>query len=154
MIEHDQFGLGKFKLVESSEQGMLAEVARSVRQQQPIVFLGWEPHPMNKQFKMDYLEGGDAVFGPDFGGATIYTNVRAGYVAECPNVGRLMQNLSFTLAGENAMMQAILDEHQSPEKATTNWLKANPGVLDQWLDGVTTWEGKPALPAVKAALGS
>ena len=29
---------------------------------------------------MKYLDGGDDVFGPNFGGATIYTNVRAGYM--------------------------------------------------------------------------
>ena len=154
MIHSDQFGLGHFQLVESSEQGMLAEVARAVRNKEPIVFLGWEPHPMNKEFKMDYLSGGDKVFGPNYGGATVFTNVRAGYVQQCPNVGRLLANMKFNLAGEDAMMGAILDKHASPEQATTDWLKANPDVLNTWLDGVTTWDGKPALAAVKAKLGS
>ena len=52
------------------------------------MFLGWEPHPMNANFEMKYLAGGDDVFGPNFGGATVFTNVRAGYLTECPNVGR------------------------------------------------------------------
>ena len=154
MIKGDQFGLGHFELIESSEQGMLAEVARDVREKQPIVFLGWEPHPMNKEFKMDYLSGGDKVFGPNYGGATVYTNTRAGYVQQCPNVGRLLANMKFTLAGEDAMMGAILDKHESPEQATMDWLKANPDVLNTWLEGVTTWDGQPALAAVKAKLGS
>ena len=153
MIHDNQFGLGHFQLVESSEQGMLAEVSRAVRTKEPIVFLGWEPHPMNKEFKMDYLSGGDEVFGPNYGGATVYTNTRAGYVEQCPNVGQLLKNMQFDLAGEDAMMGAILDEKESPEKATADWLKANPGVLDTWLVGVTTWDGQPALPAVKGKLG-
>ncbi len=33
-----------FKLIESSEQGMLAQVERAYRAKQPIVFLAWEPH--------------------------------------------------------------------------------------------------------------
>ena len=154
MIHGNQFGLGKFQLVESSEQGMLAEVARAERTKEPIVFLGWEPHPMNKEFKMDYLTGGDEVFGPNYGGATVYTNVRAGYAQQCPNVDRLLRNLKFNLAGEDAMMGAILDKHETPEQATTDWLKSNPDVLNAWLDGVTTWDGQPALAAVKAKLGS
>jgi glycine betaine/proline transport system substrate-binding protein len=154
MIKNNQFGLGKFQLVESSEQGMLAEVARSVRNKEPIVFLGWEPHPMNKNFKMDYLSGGDDVFGPNYGGAVVYTNVRAGYDKQCPNVAKLLHNLKFSLAGENTMMGAILDQHEAPEKAANSWLKANPDVLDAWLDGVTTWDGQPALAAVKSKLGS
>ena len=60
---------------------MLAEVQRASRSNKPIVFLGWEPHPMNTNFKIAYLTGGDDVFGPNFGGATVYTNVRKGYVA-------------------------------------------------------------------------
>jgi glycine betaine/proline transport system substrate-binding protein len=153
MIEEDAFGLGEFELVESSEQGMLAQVARATRNEEPIVFLGWEPHPMNKNFELAYLSGGDDVFGPDYGGATVYTNVRAGYLEECPNVGQLLKNLKFTLEMENAIMAAILDEGQSPEDAATAWLKDNPDVLEPWLEGVETLDGEPGLPAVKEHLG-
>ncbi|MCB2030998.1 MAG: choline ABC transporter substrate-binding protein, partial [Rhodoferax sp.] len=90
MIDKNQFGLGEFKLVESSEAGMLSQVQRAERRKNWVVFLGWEPHPMNSRFKMKYLEGGDDVFGPNLGGATIYTNVRKGYVQECANVGKLL----------------------------------------------------------------
>jgi glycine betaine/proline transport system substrate-binding protein len=149
MIKQNQFNLGGFRLVESSEQGMLAEVERAIRNHRPIVFLGWEPHPMNMRFNMRYLTGGDAVFGPNFGGATIYTDVRAGYVQECPNIGRLLRNLKFTLAGENQMMDAILNQHQPPEVAARAWLKANPKAVSVWLDGVTTFDGHPALAALR-----
>ena len=110
MIKTNEFGLGSFKLVESSEQGMLAQVVRAYAARQPIVFLGWEPHPMNTRFEMRYLTGGDSSFGPNYGGATIFTNTRAGYSQECPNVGRLLKNLKFSLRGENELMSGILDQ--------------------------------------------
>ena len=66
MIKNNTFGLGSFELVESSEQGMLAQVERAVKRKQPIVFLGWEPHPMNSKYDMKYLSGGDDVFGPNY----------------------------------------------------------------------------------------
>jgi glycine betaine/proline transport system substrate-binding protein len=153
MIAADAFGLGEFEVVESSEQGMLAQVARFGRGEEPIVFLGWEPHPMNANFDLVYLSGGDDWFGPDFGGATVHTNVRAGYLDECPNAGQLIQNLSFTLAMENEVMAAILDDGEEPADAATAWLQANPETLDAWLDGVTTFGGEDGLPAVKAHLG-
>ncbi len=153
MIEQDAFGLGGFELIESSEQGMLAQVARATSRQQPIVFLGWEPHPMNSNFELAYLDGGDDWFGPDYGGATVYTNVRAGYLEECPNVGRLLENQKFTLQMENEIMSAILDEQKAPEEAAREWLQAHPDVLDAWLDGVETVDGEPGLPAVKEYLG-
>ncbi|MGF1610672.1 MAG: choline ABC transporter substrate-binding protein [Kiloniellales bacterium] len=153
MIEGDAFGLKGFKLVESSEQGMLAQVARAVNRKEHVVFLGWEPHPMNANFEMAYLAGGDDYFGPDFGGATVYTNTRANYVEECPNVGKLLGNLTFTLAMENEIMGAILDDGKEPRDAASAWLKANPGVLDGWLAGVTTFDGGDAMAAVKGTLG-
>ncbi len=153
MIEKDAFGLKGFDLVESSEQGMLAQVSRAARRGEDVVFLGWEPHPMNANNKMAYLSGGDDWFGPNFGGATVFTNVRAGYSADCPNVGKLLANLKFTLAMENEIMGAILNDDVEPNKAATAWLKANPGVLDTWLDGVATMDGGDGLAAVKSDLG-
>ncbi|GKX33500.1 MAG: glycine/betaine ABC transporter substrate-binding protein [Rhizobiaceae bacterium MnEN-MB40S] len=153
MISSDTFGLKDFELVESSEQGMLAQVARDVKRDQPIVFLGWAPHPMNANFDLTYLSGGDDVFGPDFGGATVYTNVRAGYTDDCPNVGQFLKNLKFTLAMENEIMGAILDDGEDPQDAAKAWLKANPDVLAPWLEGVTTLDGGDAMPAVKSSLG-
>ncbi len=153
MIGEDAFGLGDFELVESSEQGMLAQVQRATRRDEPVVFLGWEPHPMNANFDLTYLQGGDDWFGPDLGGATVYTNTRAGFVGECPNVGKFLQNLSFSLEMENEIMGMILDDGMDPQEAATAWLTENPGVLDAWLDGVTTEGGEEALPAVQEALG-
>ncbi|MDJ0626670.1 MAG: choline ABC transporter substrate-binding protein [Rhodobacter sp.] len=153
MIDENAFGLEGFEVAESSEQGMLAQVARADRRGEPVVFLGWEPHPMNANFELTYLSGGDDWFGPDFGGATVFTNTSAGYVEACPNVGALLGNLTFSLSMENEIMGAILNDGEDPEDAATAWLKANSGVLDGWLSGVTTKDGSDGLAAVKAALG-
>ena len=153
MIDADAFGLSGFEVAESSEQGMLAQVARADRRDEPVVFLGWEPHPMNANFEMSYLTGGDDYFGPDLGGATVFTNTSAGFVDTCPNVGMLLKNLEFSLAMENEIMGAILNDGMEPNDAAKAWLTANPGVLDVWLDGVTTKDGGDAMGAVKSMIG-
>ena len=152
MIAGGPFGLDGFEIVESSEQGMLAEVANKDAESLPIVFLGWEPHPMNANFDMTYLTGGDDFFGPNLGGATVATNTRAGYVAECPNQGKFLQNLGFSLAMENEIMGAILNDGADPRDAAKAWLAANPAAWEVWLDGVTTKDGGDAKAAVMAAL--
>ena len=152
MIASGPFGLDGFEVVESSEQGMLAEVKKATEDAKPIVFLGWEPHPMNANFKMTYLTGGDDYFGPNFGGAIVATNTRAGYVAECPNTGKLLSNLSFSLPMENEIMGAILNDGADPTDAAKAWLAANPAAWEPWLDGVTTKDGGDAKAAVAAAL--
>ena len=153
MIQHNTFGLGHFRLVESSEQGMLAELERAYRAHKPIVFVGWDPHPMNLRFHIDYLAGGDTVFGPDFGGATINTVTRAGLSAQCPNLGRLLHNLKFSLRGESELMEAMLDRHEQPDVAARNWLASHPEALRQWLVGVNTFDGRSAESA-RASAGS
>ena len=152
MVAQDKFGLGTFEVVESSEQGMLAQVARADSSGKPVVFLGWEPHPMNTQFQLTYLTGGDEVFGPNLGGAEVKTLTRSGYGAECPNVGKFLQNLEFTLPMENEIMGAILTDGKDPAAAATEWLKAHPEAAAPWLAGVTTFDGGDAHAALTAAL--
>ena len=154
MIDKNAFGLkaAKVDLVESSEQGMLAQVDKDDNAKKAIIFLGWEPHPMNANFKMTYLTGGDDFFGPNLGGATVFTNTRAGFSTECPNTGKLLSNLVFSLEMENQIMGAILNDGTDPAVAAKAWLAKHPDVIKPWLAGVTTKDGKDATAAVMAAL--
>ncbi len=154
MLKDPKFALDGWELVESSEAGMLSQVAKNTQAGKDIVFLGWAPHPMNANFKMAYLTGGDDLFGPNFGGASVFTTVRKGYVAECPNVGKMISQLKFSMDMENLVMGQILDKGADPKAAALAWVKANPDALTAWLDGVTTFDGSgPALDAVKKGLG-
>ena len=141
IIKKNDFDLGQWKLVESSEQAMLAEVSRAVKKQKFVTFLGWTPHPMNVQLKMHYLKGGEKYFG-DTG--AVYTLTRKGYAQACPNVGKLLTNLSFTQEMENSIMAEVVNKKISNAEAAKAWIKANPAVLDKWLDGVKTADGKEA----------
>jgi len=153
LIDGNKDSLKEFALVESSEQGMLAQVQGAVARNEDIVFLGWAPHPMNVNFKIQYLTGGDETFGPNFGAAKVYTNERAGWSQECPNAGKFVANLKFNVDMENKVMQMITGDGMEGPAAAEKYLKGNPGVLDAWLDGVTTYDGQPGLPAVKKSLG-
>ncbi|OUR70288.1 glycine/betaine ABC transporter substrate-binding protein [Marinomonas sp. 42_23_T18] len=152
MIDTGDFDLSNWKVVESGEQAMLTQVNRSVRRDKFIVFLGWEPHPMNVNFDLKYLTGGDAYFGPNYGGATINTLSRKGYAQECSNVGQLVQNLKFSLTMENEIIGEVLNNAQNPKVAAKAWITEHPDVLDNWLQGVTTYQGKSGLEAVKQHL--
>jgi glycine betaine/proline transport system substrate-binding protein len=152
MITKDAFGLKDFKMVESSEAGMLTEVSRSVKDKKWIVFLGWAPHPMNVQQDITYLSGGDDFFGPNYGEAKVYTVVANDLATRCPNVSKLITNLEFNLDMEGQIMLPIMDK-TPPNEAAKAWLAKNPSVLDAWLNGVTTMDGQPGLDAVKKHLG-
>ena len=153
MINSNDFGLKDWTLIESNELGMLNQVEIAISDKKPILFLGWEPHPMNLQFKINYLAGGDKYFGVDFGGSSVYTNVRTGFTKLCPNIGRFLDNLRFSLQQENEVMAIIMNHNADPEAAAKAWLVRNPDSLSEMLKGVTTRDGKNGLHAVKAAFG-
>lgn len=103
---------------------------------------------MNVSMKIDYLSGGDDVFGANYGEAKVLTVTPPDYAARCPNVARLVDNLKFSTDIENHVMTPIMNK-TDPNKAAKDWLKANPAVLDKWLAGVKTFDGKDGLAAVK-----
>jgi glycine betaine/proline transport system substrate-binding protein len=148
MISKNQFGLGKFQLVESSEAGMLAAVDRAVRRKQAVVFFGWTPHPMNVKVDMTYLSGSQDALGPDEGRATVWTVTAPDYAQRCPNAYRLLANLKFSAEDESRMMQPLLD-HKDPLDSARQWLKDHPQDQKRWLEGVTTFDGKPAADNVR-----
>lgn len=154
MIDKNAFGLKDFKLVESSEAGMVSQVSRAARRNQWIVYLGWAPHPMNSNVEMTFLSGGDDFFGPNYGGANVYTNVRSNYLSECQNVGQMLKNLEFSLEMENELMEAILNQNMKPAKAAQQWLHNNPSQVEIWLKGIKTLDGKDAAKAVSSYIKS
>ena len=143
MIAKNQFDLGGFQLVESSEAGMLSAVTRAVKRNEAIVFFGWAPHPMNVNQDMTYLTGSEDALGPDEGRATVWTVTAPDYASRCPNVDRLLSNLTFTAEDESRMMQPLL-EHKDAFDSARQWLKDHPQDRQRWLQGVTSFDGKPA----------
>ena len=148
-IDDPSNGLKDWQLVESSEQGMLVQAQKLMAKKEFVVFLGWAPHPVMGKMPLVYLTG----FEKDgFGDAQVNPLTRVGYSAECPNMGKLLSNLEFTLAMESSVMEDI-GNNVDGDTAGAKWLKANPDVLAKWLDGVTTADGQDGLAAVKKSLG-
>ena len=154
MISDNTFGLSGFKLVESSEQAMLAETAHRIKEGKPVVFFGWQPHPMNVNLPMVYLDEGQRRVRAerrrrDGRDATPEPAMRR----NAPMSNVCCRTSTFDSAIENRLMSDILDQGMQPDAAVRAWMKANPAALDEWLDGVTTIDGKPGLEAVKSGLG-
>jgi len=152
MIGDKAFGLGNWTLVASSETAMLTQVERAVRDKRWIVFLAWEPHLMNTKFHLTYLAGGDAYFGPNYGGATVNTVTRTGFANQCANLGKLFKQMTFNVDLENHVIANVLQDKVNINTAARDALKAHPDLIGAWLDGVTTVNGANGADAVNRAL--
>lgn len=152
MIDKNMFDLGDFELVPSSEVGMLGQVQSFVKDKKWIVFLGWAPHSMNERIDMKYLAGStDETFGGNDGTATVFTNTRKGFVEEMPSVGLFLKQLNFPVSMMNQIMLTLhKNQELKPLDAGLAFLKAHPEIYSAWFKGVTTADGKDALPVVEA----
>jgi len=152
LIKRNEFNLGKFQLVESSEQGMLAQVDRAVAAHKPIVFLAWAPHPMNRRFAIHYLTGGDRTFGPNFGSASVRTLMRPAIKQQCPSLLKLSQQLQFSVDDENELMEQIAASHDRPDVIARRWLDRHPEQHHRWLSGITPQTAAVGLSTVLSRL--
>jgi glycine betaine/proline transport system substrate-binding protein len=153
MIDEDRFGMAGFTLMESSEADLVARVTDANREQRPLVFLAWEPHPMNLRFEIHWLSGGDDVFGANFGGADVYTGIRASLEGDCSNLHRLLANIELDLDMINEIMTAILELGARPLVAAITWLRQNPSRFEPWLSGVKDRDGGDGPAAVRRFIG-
>src|SRR5258706_4466345 len=131
-----------FKLVESSEQGMLAQAQKAMAKKEWIVCLGWAPHPVMAKMPITYLTGWDSM---GFGASQIHALTRVGYSTDCPNLGKLLANLKFTIPRESTVMDGIAtNKDKDGDRAATACLKANPAVLGPSLAGPAPSDGPDA----------
>lgn len=162
MIEDDVYGLGDWELQPSSAAGMLTQVERRHNRDKWAAWLAWAPHPMTLNIDMKFLEGGAEYWGPNQGGATVYTVTNTGYAWKCPNVGQFLENYTFTVEEQSQMAAYVINQDMSYAEAGRELIKEKPELLARWFDNGGTYQTGPvktadgsqnALGVVKEALG-
>ncbi len=150
--QDDTYGLGDWELMESSTPGMLAEVQAAYDEQRWIAFYGWTPHWMVLAYDMRILDDPAGVYGPDNGRSDVRTIVGREFSEANPNLTRLLDQFVLSADDQSAFIQGFGREGRDPEAVAHDWLVAHRDKLAEFLDGVTTRDGKPALPAVERSL--
>ncbi|MDI9313119.1 MAG: glycine betaine ABC transporter substrate-binding protein [Hydrotalea sp.] len=136
-----------FQVVETSTNAMLSAVEKNINGY--VVYLAWEPHWMSK-YNPQYLAGGEKWLGVE---GKVMTQARKGYDSDCPNLAKFFGNLAFDVGELNKMIIEVDINKKPVEQVARHWLQQHPAQLERWLKGVKTFDGKPALPIVKTALG-
>jgi len=152
-VDGDIYGLGDWKLSETSTPGMLSAVDAALDRDEWIVFAGWTPHWMNIEYDVRYLDDPQDMWGPEGGRSDVRTLVTQAFAESNPNATRLLDQLSFTADDQSAMIRGFSYEEREPEAVAQAWMGENPATVKAFLEGVTTRSGEPAWPAVQQALG-
>lgn len=152
-IKADKYDLSGWHVVQTSTAAMLAQVGRSIERKEWIVFYGWKPHWMNITYDLYFLKAPDdsKVAHTE---STVYTLISPKFAEKNPNLKRFFKQLKVDTKVQSLWIYAYSYKKQPLEKIASKWIAENPDEVKQWLDDVTTRDGKPAFAAVEKAFSS
>lgn len=143
----DTYGLKDWGILDSSTPGMLSEVEAAYNDKQWIAFYGWTPHWMAIKYDMYILDDPEEVYGENQGRSEVRTIVRTGYAEENANIMQLLKQFTLTADEQSQFISAYSLEEWSKTDVAHDWLADHPERVAQFLEGVTTRDGQPALQA-------
>lgn len=126
-----------WKLEESSTAGMMGSLDAAIKNEEPIIVTGWNPHWKFSAYDLKYLEDPKGTFG---GSENINTIVRKGLEEDMPNAYKILDRFYW----EPQDMEAVMFDAQevSFEEAANNWIEENQDKVAQWTEGVEKVDGK------------
>jgi glycine betaine/proline transport system substrate-binding protein len=147
MIRDNTYNLKDWKLIEGSAEAMMIAVGAAIKKKEWVVWLGWSPHWMNLVYDVKYLKDPLKLWGAE--PEIVKTIGRSGLDKDQPNVFKLFQQFRVTPDIQNDWITKYSKEKQKPEDVAKNWIKGNMGVVDQWVYGVTSVDGRRARDAIR-----
>jgi len=126
----EAYGLEDFRLVESSEVAMMAELSHAIRRQQWIVVAGWLPHWSFARWNLKFLDDPKNIFGD---GGTINTVVRRGLEHDMPKAWRVLDRFFWEPEDVGQLMLWIQEDNGNfPYEKALRWMRTHPGKVDNW----------------------
>ena len=144
-IDNGTYNLGDWTLQASSTAGMLSSVQRAVNNEEWIAFNGWQPHYMNVMFDLKYLDDPEGIWGEN---PSVYTVARNGYQDENPNFYKFLEQFTVTAPIQNNWINEYQNKDRDPEVVAEEWIANNLDVVNQWVFGVDSTDGRMGRKAI------
>ncbi|MFV0420886.1 ABC transporter substrate-binding protein [Oleidesulfovibrio sp.] len=149
MIANNVAGLGGWNQISSTTPVMLSAVQERIRGKKWVVFHGWQPHWMNFQLDMKYLEG---VPGTEklVSNSVVYTVVSNDFAKRYPQPYAFLKKFYVSGAVQSEWINDFGFKKIAPEKVASDWIVANLDTVGEWLEGVTAADGSAGIDAVRS----
>ena len=115
-----EYKLDGYKMVASSESGMLSELDRNLKRDKWSLINAWSPHWMFSKWSLRYLDDPKQIFG---GAEQIHAVARKGFSAEHPDVALFFANFKIPQADLEKLMASARDS--SADKVVAEYYAAN-----------------------------
>lgn len=108
---------------------------------------------MNVTYDMHYLKDADNSGAAELEGR-VATVVRSDLAELDPNVAHFFEQFVVGSEIQSEWVNAYSRDERPADAVADEWITAHQDTVAQWLDGVTTREGAPAMQAVRESLSS
>lgn len=126
-----------WELTESSTAGMLGELDKAIKNEEPIIVAGWNPHWKFISYDLKYLEDPKGTFGET---ESIHTIAREGLEEDMPEAYEILDRFHWETED---MEQVMYDAQDSTfEEAAAKWVEENQDKVNEWTEGVDTVDGE------------
>ena len=115
-----EYKLDGYKMVASSESGMLSELDRNLKRDKWSLVNAWSPHWMFAKWPLRYLDDPKQIFG---GAEQIHAVARKGFSAEHPDVARFFANFKIPKADLEKLMADARES--TADKVVAEYYAAN-----------------------------
>jgi len=129
-----------YKMVASSESGMLSELDRNLKRGKWSLVNAWSPHWMFAKYPLRYLDDPEHLFG---GTEQIHVVARKGFSEQYPKVARFFSHYSIPQADLQTMMSAAREPGNSPEKVVAAYYAQNKARFVAMAEGNKTAATSP-----------
>ena len=127
-----EYKLDGYKMVASSESGMLSELDRNLKRDKWSLINAWSPHWMFSKWPLRYLDDPKQIFG---GAEKIHAVARKGFSAEHPDVARFFANFTIPQADLEKLM--FTARESSADKVVADYYAANKPRFAAMFNGTT-----------------
>jgi len=141
-IDEDIYGLGDWTAINSSQSALMAQVDKSINEEEWIVFVGWRPHWMNAEYNLKYLEDPDRLWESPY--SWVDTLTRKGFKEDYPQVYRFLQQFRVDVEDNDQWIYEIGYNERDEMEVAEEWVKNNILEVRRWLSMVETPAGEDA----------
>lgn len=136
----DKYKLKKanWQIMPSSTAAMVSTLDKAIKNKEPIVVTGWQPHWMFTKYSLKFLKDPKHAYG---NGESIDTITRKGFAKDNPGVNRFFKNFHWSIKMSNPLMLKI-NNGMDKQKAVDEFIKTHPKQVKQWLNGVPKGKGQ------------
>lgn len=116
-------------LISGSMGSMMAEADYAITHEEPIIFLGWRPHTMMRNYDLKFLEDPKGYWELD----GEYWGIRLGLEEDAPEIYSFVTNFKMSIDDTEEFLYGYQEAGEEVEELASEWIEKNRSDINNWL---------------------